>query len=496
MSIEALLKLHGPTRAARLAEAMAAETGLKPEAARQRLSRAKPPVRRFPFPLLPKREGFFYMEADRNTERYWVNLVRDLRETGSIYGLAIDGFMARGGVVPTDEFAVVSGAPVALRGQVPSEVVAGRLIDLGVMTAQDVPGLGSCYVANRYAVADHLPLSEVRARLLADSVVLDGLREWVRRNGFASWNKIALRNDDHDRLVGQFKWDLTGPSYLLPLRTNGQAHGFFAADAFSDGRIDADQVRYFVRKAQLYRQTSKSGDLLPMMVADSFTGEALKACHRAGVLACTLSGLWGDHVAHALRSLVHTLKNAAAVAASDPEQLQKLLNDLSQIEGAAGNLRGILFELLSGHLAKVAFGGGIELGVLAKDHATGRTADIDVMCVTEDQNVCTIECKGRAPGGRLALEDVEAWLGKLPTFKAHLAQQSHLRERSQEHMLWTTGTIEPDALARLEAEKARRAKHPISWKDGQAVRDVARKRKQKVIGDALDQHFLKHPLAA
>lgn len=495
MLVEAFLKLHGPTRAARLTEAIVVETGLKTEAARQRLSRAKPPVRRYPFPLLPKQENFFYLEADRNTERYWVNLVRDLRETNSIYGLAIDGFMARGGCVPKDEFAVVSGAPIALKRQVASEVVANRLIELGFMTAQDVPGLGPCYVANRYAVADHLPFPEIRARLLADGVVLDGLREWVRRNGFASYNKIALRNDDHDRLVGQFKWDLTGPSYLLPLRTNGQAHGFFVADVFSDGRIDANQVCYFVRKAQLYRRTSKSGDLLPMMVAESFTGNALNECHRAGVLACTLSGLWGNHVAQALRSLVHTLKNAAAVAASNPEQLQRLLDDLSQIEGAAGNLRGILFELLSGHLAKVAFGGGIELGVLAKDYATGRTADIDIMCVTEDHNVRTIECKGRAPGGRLVLEDVETWLGKLPTFRGHLSQQSHLRERSQEHMLWTTGTIEPDALARLEEEKARRVKHQISWKDGQAVRDLARKAKQKVIGDALDQHFLKHPLA-
>ena len=84
--IEALLKQDGPTRAAALAEKLAAKTGIKAEAARQRLVRARPPVRKYPGSLLPKREGFFYLEEQRNTERYWSNLLRDLRATGSIYG--------------------------------------------------------------------------------------------------------------------------------------------------------------------------------------------------------------------------------------------------------------------------------------------------------------------------------------------------------------------------------------------------------------------------
>ncbi len=324
--IEALLKQDGPTRAAALAEKLASKTGIKAEAARQRLARARPPIRKYPLFLLPKREGFFYLEEQRNTERYWSNLQRDLRATGSIYGLAIDAFMARGGIVPQDEFAVISGAPVALKRQIPTESVAKMLVDLGVIAVQDLAELGPCYVANEYAVAHPEPSSVIRTRSLVEGVILDGLREWVRKNGFASYDKIAIRGEDHPRMVGQFKWDLTGPSYLMPLRGPKSQNGFFVADVFSDIRMDAEAVRYFLRKAVLYRQTSRSGDILPLLMAESFTGEALTLCHKAGIIPGTPSNLFGNKVGAAIMALTATLKNAAGIAINNPEKLYTLLD--------------------------------------------------------------------------------------------------------------------------------------------------------------------------
>ena len=492
--IEAILKQDGPTRAAALAEKLATKTGIKAEAARQRLARARPPIRKYPRSLLPKREGFFYLEEQRNTERYWSNLLRDLRATGSIYGLAIDAFMARGGIVPQDEFAVISGAPLALKGQIPTEGVAKMLVDLGVVAVQDLTDLGPCYVANEYAVAHPEPTSVIRTRSLVEGVILDGLREWVRKNGFASYDKIAIRGEDHPRMVGQFKWDLTGPSYLLPLRGPKSQNGFFVADVFSDIRMDAEAARYFIRKAVLYRQTSRSGDILPLLMAESFTGEALTLCHKAGIIPCTPSNLFGNKVGGAIMALTATLKHAAGIAINNPEKLYTLLDSLSEIEGAAGNMRGILFELIAVHLAKKTFGGGVEMGISAKHAKTGESADIDVQCVTEDR-IRLIECKGRAPGGTVALSEVEHWLKKLPVFQNHLSRMPHLSERPQEYMIWTTGTFEPDAITFLEAEKLKRTKRPISWKDGSDVRQLARDAKLKVLGKALDEHFLRHPLS-
>ena len=72
---------------------------------------------------------------------------------------------------------------------------------------------------------------------------------------------------------------------------------------------------------------------------------------------------------------------------------------------------------------------------------------------------------------------------------------SPLREAQQSLEMWTTGKFSAEVLSRLEEEKGRRTKCPIDWKDGRAVLDVVRGAKEKAIGLALENHFLKHPLS-
>ena len=464
-------------------------------AARQRLSRARTPVERYPGSLLPKREAFFYLKSQRNSELYWGNLLRDLRETGTVYACAIDGLDARGGIVPVDEFAVVSGAPIALKKQVPSVGVAEKLIALGVMKEAELTGLGRCYVANPYAIMQPLGPSHLRARRLTEGVMLDGLRQWAWKNGIGSPNTIAIRGENHALMVGQFKWDLTGPSYLLPIRRASIPNGFVVADVFTEGQLEVHRIRYFIRKVQTYEKTSNSGALFPILMAERFSGEALTEGHKVGLMLTTPKNLFGRHVADALADLMKALRNAAAIAAVDGDRLYKLLDQLSEIEGRAGNMRGIMFELIAAHIAKREIGGSIDFGVLHTHRGSGKQADLDVVCVTDQNAVHVIECKGKSPGGTVSLEEVADWLGKLPIVQDYLASREHLCERNQTYAFWTTGAFEVDALDKLKSEQAHRTRRPIVWKDGAAVRELASKFKLKTIGDALDQHFTKHPLA-
>ena len=395
-SIKKALDEAGPARTRRLVITLSQSLNISPEAARQRLSRAHPPIERYPG-LLPKREAFFYLKSQRNSERYWSNLLRDLREAGSIYACAIDGLDARGGIVPVDEFAVVSGAPIALRKQVPSERVAGELIDLGVMEEKEIGGFGRCFVAHPSTGMQPLKTSHISARRLTEGVVLDGLRQWARKNGIGSYDKITIRGEGHPLKVGQFKWDLTGPSYLLPVRRADTQNGFVVADVFTEGRLDVRHIRYFIRKVQIYHKTSNSGALFPILMADSFTGGAMTEGRKVGLMLTTPKNLFGRHVADALVDLVHTLKNAAAFAAVDGDRFYKLLDQLSEIEGRAGNMRGILFELIAAYIAKRSIGGDIYLGVLHTHSKNGGEADLDVVCVTDKNAVHVIECKGKSP---------------------------------------------------------------------------------------------------
>ena len=115
-------------RASRLAGALADTYGMSLDAAKKRISRVSPPIRRFPIRLLPRKEAFLYHEDDRNSEWYWNSLIRDLRESKSIYGLALDGLLARGGLAQRQSFSVVAGSPEAQRKQVPLSGVLDNLV--------------------------------------------------------------------------------------------------------------------------------------------------------------------------------------------------------------------------------------------------------------------------------------------------------------------------------------------------------------------------------
>jgi hypothetical protein len=492
-SIETYLRAHGPARASTIAAELQAQ-GLSAQAARQRVSRTHSPVRRFPIPLLPKREGFLYLESQRNTEQFWDNFMRDLRAAGSVYAAGVDGVVARGGHITAAAFDVVSGAPSRpQKGQVAADLALRRLISAGLIKTYDDADMGPMIMVaadlGRVGSAGH------RARQLGESILLDGLREWARKLGLASYNSIAIRGEPELQPIGAFSFDLGGPSYLLPLQGGAGKPGFLAADVFADGTLDAEHIQFFVRKARMLKASLPGVGVMSMLLAERFTGAALTAGHKAGIIPATPRDLFGQRVGQAMHTLLDTLRNAGAYAASSPDRLVYLLDNLVDIEGRAGNLRGVLFELMAGYLAR-RDAVSIDLGVTAVDPQSGKRADIDVQKVAaQASSVTAIECKGKTPGGVVTLEEVETWLRKLPIIKSHYRAQSNFRESELICELWTSGVFAPDALERLEAEKAQRTRMKIYWKDGAAILALAVAGKEKAMSDALYQHFLKHPLA-
>lgn len=487
-----ILKEHGPSRSSFIAGLLKTKHGLSDANSRQQLSRARREIMRFPVPLLPKREAFVYRKDQRTTEQFWTNYQKALRETGSVYGTAIDALNRRGGLILAAEFPVISGAPIALSKQVSSDRVQEALIAAGVIEKFTAFDLGEVIKSKRPEVIRFDPDGH-KARQLTEKIILDGVREWAKKMGFGSYNKIVVRGEEGRRLAGQFMFDLTAPSYLSPLM-NGKKNGFFAADVFAEGIFDEHDIQYFLRKSALLKATSQnSGQTLTMLVAEGFTGPALTAGRASGVILATPSTLFGSRVAAALESLTRMLRNAAAIAVENPERVTRLISDLADIQGPAGNLHGIIFELMTAYLVRNE-GNSVDVGVTALDPQTGKTADIDVLLVRNRAAVTGFECKARQPGGTVSIEDVDDWLRRIPTFRGHIAKEARFREAAISFELWTTGTFEPDALAKLEQEKQKRTKTPIDWKDGIAVSAIAKKAKEKSINDALNQHFLKHPI--
>ena len=262
-NIITILTEIGPSRSSKVAEILQARTRISPQNARQKISRSGNGVMKFPIPLLPNRESFIYLERQRTTEEFWPNFLDALRESNSIFGFAIDSLLAKGGIINIKEFAVFSGAPVALKKQVTSSRVEQTLEAAGVIRRENVNG-EDCYVISRPELG-YPEYESFKARNIIEDIMIDGVREWVRKMGLASYNSIAIRRENPEkRMVGAFKWDLTGPSYLLPLRVGNSKPGFFVADVFSGSTLDENNVSYIIRKSQLLKASTKNIRVLSM----------------------------------------------------------------------------------------------------------------------------------------------------------------------------------------------------------------------------------------
>lgn len=484
-------------RSSRLASELVSQLGLSEDAAKKRVSRVSPPIRKFPIRLLPKNEAFLYHQDDLNSERFWHGLVRDLRETGSIYGLALDGLMARGGIAQRASFNVVSGSPEAQARQVPLSGVLANLVHSGLLERVEIGEMGECVCLNR-KVFDVPGLNKFRARTVAEDVLMDGLREWTRKLGMASYNAIDIRDVQRAPKFSTFHWDLCGPSYLLPLITvTGERRkpGFFVADVFCGNTLDVPHIQYFLRKVRMLKAMRRLVPFMPVLLADGYTKEALRAGRSVGVIMASTRNLFGETVANALNSLIDTLARAASIATDNPDRMIGLLTDLKAIEGAAGNLRGALFEMIVGYLVREVEGNSIDIGEVVRDPETGHPAEIDVRRIKERQECWFYECRGRQPNSRITYDEIVTWLDKVNRiWRCHRAD-ARFHGCKFGFELWTTGEFDEGAIQRLLQEKQQRSRISLDWRNGPQVREYAKKASRKSILDTLDQHYFKHPLS-
>ena len=502
--IESVLARLGPSRASSLVKELAVELKISSQAARQRLSRARAENVHRNYGLLPKREVFLYLRNQWESERYWTNLLRDLRSTGSIYACAIDGLSARGGIVPVDEFDIVSGAPLRLKKQLNSDWVASRLVQLGAMRVEEIESAGPCYVANSRIIDDYSDpnMRSFSTLRIVETLGLEGLREWIGKNSVGAYTKIALRGENFPAQVGSFKWDLTAPSYLSPVKrrvtTSSSSRtlpGFVVADAFVTQVLDVPHIQYFIRKTKVYEKTSNSGKLLPILMARSFSELALKEGRREGLMMVTPENLFGRRAASALQNLIDVLVDVTSVV-EDDEGLCFLIDTLSEIDGRSGNMRGILFELIVTHIVQHALGAkDLAFRIPHTHRQSGQCSDLDILFKKNGNAVHVIECKGKHPGGTISADDVNEWLRKIPIMRDCVEARPDLNGFERVYEFWTSGRFTASALELLRHEKASRPRQPIDFKDGGAVCELASRSKLTAIVRALNEHFLNHPLA-
>ena len=266
--------------------------------------------------------------------------------------------------------------------------------------------------------------------------------------------------------------------------------GFFVADVILDIELSVNSVAAFLRKVTMLTGLRKTRPFIPMLIADRFSLDALKLCRAKGIITTRPETLFGQDVARALEDLLHTLTNTSTASI---ERIEKLFSKLSVIEGAAGNLRGALFELIVGHCVHLLEGGEITLGPVLTDMKTGKQAEVDVLLERQRQ-LTAYECKGyRSP---VRLPEVEKWLTqKVPTIHAALKVQDRYSSTEFAFEFWTASSFEPDAEDFLLQAKRSTRRYHIGWKNGLDIRKYAEGIKAPGLRKIIDDHYFKDILA-
>ncbi|MBM9961047.1 hypothetical protein JTL80_34890, partial [Pseudomonas aeruginosa] len=96
--------------------------------------------------------------------------------------------------------------------------VAEQLLAANLIKRVDLAGIGECLALASFSSEDEQhAFVELNARLRVESMALNAVKEWVRRLGIGSWNKVEIRSEGAIPTAGPNYWDLSAPSYLYPL---------------------------------------------------------------------------------------------------------------------------------------------------------------------------------------------------------------------------------------------------------------------------------------
>ncbi len=494
MIINALQEL-GPCLSTTLASHLIKYYGLSPDAARQRISRAPKEMRRLSTLPFARGAAFVYLKDQYGTEDYWDKLYEAINSVEGTYSRALAAVLCRE-VMPTHHFHIACGAPIAQKRHIASSAALQRLIKAGVLIETSLQGLGPCVTTRQTIQRPDLDAitAGVRSRLMAESVLLDSIKEWLRNLALASFNSVTLRGSVSDPLpnVGTFNWDLTAPSYSTALaeRRKGELKpGFIACDVLLTENVSAIAIKPFLHKVRTLQALSNMGRVMFIVIGTRFDNDAFSELRSAGVIPATPESLFGKEIAVAFRDLLKTLKDAVQ-GVVDSAKFDDVITRLGKLEGTLGNMRGSFFELLIAEVVRKTFPGEVKLNKICSGE--DGTAEVDVWAVKEGVSARFIECKGMAPGTLVDDQEIGLWLTtRIQRVRHYLKNTLQWKGPKPQFELWTSGILSAEAQVRIEKTRsANSAKFELIVVGPAEIRKAV-----KVVGDepllkTLEHHFI------
>ena len=335
----------------------------------------------------------------------------------------------------------------------------------------------------------------LRARLIAENILLLALRDWLRNLGIVSYGLTRLRDTDSQPRVGTFAWDLSAPSYLACMVKFGKDKkpkpGFVACDVYLGQIIDLVGAQPFINKCTTLRTLRNVGPCMQLFVAYNYSPDAFQQLKEKGIIPATVGTLFGDEVAGGLRALSKTLQQAAE-SAVDPERFDLLFSKLGKIEGASTQLRGTLFEYLTADIARRTIAPNVQMNRLFRT-SDGKQAEADVIAIQDDISITFIECKGYNPDSEVPDEHMSRWLHQsIPIFYGSIRAHPDWKHLTVNFEFWATGNLSENAIAMFRAVQTavRPTRYTIALRLGPKILKRCKTTGDKGLVSAFAKHFM------
>lgn len=498
--LEDILAYTGGSLSSDITKILMEDYKLSYATARKRIERRSDAVGSLGYLKFARNTRFLYLKRDFGSSKYWRRLTEVMLQTNSAYGLALAALLLRNGLIPEKHFAIASGSPIKQKKHLSVETILTNLKQAGLVDIREVPGLGNCIVLINGPDTYDGSAAFVRARLVTESILLNAIRDWIKKLGFGSYEKVRIRDEQPDfPKVGTFAWDLSAPSYVGPMvewQADGKPKGgYIACDIVFNGLVGPQSLAPFIHKCKTLRSLEKVGRTLQIFVAQRFSKEAFILAKSNGILAATPETLFGKEIAEGLSLLISVLTEVARTKV-DPEIFNVLFEKLAKIEGATNNLRGALFEYLVAEIVRHK-ASDVEVNTIFKT-SDGKSTEVDVLVHNKYDALTFIECKGYSPMATVRDDEVEAWLTKkIPLIVRYIRDENPAwRNLDLNFEFWTTGKLSPNAIQMLEKFKTtvRQNKYTIDYLQADDVNIRALASKNHSVISTLKKHYFEDPI--
>ena len=334
----------------------------------------------------------------------------------------------------------------------------------------------------------------MKARLIAEDIILKGLSDWMRKMGFISYKQVATRAAKDNPIVSTTAWDLAGPSYLAPLTTYDKEKvksGFIVCDLLLNREVGLKALAPYLQKLASLRSLKRVGKTMPFFLANTYSKEAFKKLKALGISPVTVDTLFGKDIGRGLLELISLLSFVAHLAIST-EQIDKVFNSLGKIEGAANRLRGAFFEYIIADILRDMYPANITVNKICKSSIGTKEADVVAM---SPRATTFVEGKGYNPVAEVSLDEVKYWLHQqVPVFRRYAIEHSDIDEQNLTFEFWTTGIFSDEAREFLEQAKASTQKYKIDYKSKEQVLKVVEENCTAGLIKTYREHFALTPL--